>query len=128
MIAVGVQFIAEPIVALFTDSSRTDGAEVIRLDGQYLRSYVWDSIFAGIHFSFSGYFCACGKSGLSFLHYILAIVLVRIPGVYLTSQLFPATLFPMGLATAAGSLLSVVICVIAFTVIRRKDRQLALGG
>ena len=128
MIAVGVQFIAEPIIALFTDSSRTDGAEVIRLDGQYLRSYVWDSIFAGIHFSFSGYFCACGKSGLSFLHNILAIVLVRIPGVYLTSQLFPATLFPMGLATAAGSLLSVVICVIAFTVIRRKDRQLALGG
>ena len=66
--------------------------------------------------------------GLSFLHNILAIAFVRIPGVYLTSQLFPATLFPMGLATAAGSLLSVVICIIAFTVIRRKDRQLVLGG
>jgi hypothetical protein len=52
---------------------------------------------------------------------------VRIPGVYLTSALFPATLFPMGLATAAGSLLSVVICVIAFAVIRRKDRQFASG-
>lgn len=123
-----IQFAAEPIVSLFRDRNVAGGAGVIRLGGQYLRGYIWDSIFAGIHFSFSGYFCACGKSGLSFLHNILAIVLVRIPGVYLTSQLFPAALFPMGLATAAGSLLSVVICVIAFTVIRRKDRQLALGG
>ena len=122
-----IQFAAEPIVSLFTDKNAEGGADVIRLGGQYLRGYIWDSIFAGIHFSFSGYFCACGKSGLSFLHNILAIALVRIPGVYLTSQLFPATLFPMGLATAAGSLLSVAICIIAFTVIRQKDRQLALG-
>ena len=114
-VAVAVQFIAEPIVALFTD-----GTEVIRLGGQYLRGYIWDCVFAGIHFSFSGYFCACGKSGLSFLHNIVAIALVRVPGVYLTSRLFPATLFPMGLATATGSLLSVIICLIAFAVIRRK--------
>ena len=123
-----IQFAAEPIVSLFTDKNAEGGADVIRLGGQYLRGYIWDSIFAGIHFSFSGYFCACGKSGLSFLHNILAIALVRIPGVYLTSQLYPATLFPMGLATAAGSLLSVLICVIAFAVIRRKDRKTALGG
>lgn len=123
-----IQFVAEPIVSLFTDKNAEGGADVIRLGGQYLRGYIWDSIFAGIHFSFSGYFCACGKSGLSFLHNILAIAFVRIPGVYLTSQLFPATLFPMGLATAAGSLLSVMICVIAFTVIRRKDRKTVLRG
>ena len=107
-----IQFAAEPIVSLFTDRNAEGGADVIRLDGQYLRGYIWDSIFAGIHFSFSGYFYACGKSGLSFLHNILEIALVRIPGVYLTSQIFPTTLFPMGLATAAGSLLSVAICVI----------------
>ena len=123
-----IQFAAEPIVALFTDRNAEGGADVIRLGGQYLRGYIWDSIFAGIHFSFSGYFCACGKSALSFLHNILAIALVRIPGVYLTSRLFPATLFPMGLATAAGSLLSVLICVIAFAVIRRKDGKIVSEG
>ena len=118
-----IQFTAEPIVALFTDKNAAGGAEVVRLGGQYLRGYVWDCVFAGIHFSFSGYFCARGKSGLSFLHNILSIVLVRIPGAYLTSQMFPATLFPMGLATAAGSLLSAVICAIAFAVISGKDRR-----
>lgn len=119
--AITIQFLAEPIVALFTDRSAAGGIDVVCLGGQYLRGYIWDSVFAGIHFSFSGYFCACGKSGLSFLHNILSIVLIRIPGVYLTSQLFPSTLFPMGLATAAGSLLSVLICVIAFIIIQRKN-------
>ena len=47
-------------------------------------------------------------------------MLVRVPGVYLTSQLFPTTLLPMGLATATGSLVSVLICVAAFAVIQRK--------
>ncbi len=121
IVSVVMQFAAEPVVSLFTDGSTAGGADVIRLGGQYLRGYIFDCIFAGIHFSFSGYFCACGKSGLSFMHNILAIALVRIPGVYLTSQMFPETLFPMGLATAAGSLLSVIICVVAFNLIRRKE-------
>ena len=112
-----MQFAAEPVVSLFTDSTQSDGAEVIRLGGQYMRGYVWDCIFAGVHFSFSGYFCACGRSGLSFLHNISAILLVRVPGVYLTSLFFPDSLFPMGLATSMGSLLSVIICVIAYTAI-----------
>ena len=115
-VAAAVQFVAEGIVGLFTTDS---GA--IAAGGQYLRGYIWDCLFAGLHFSFSGYFCACGKSGLSFLHNIIAIALVRVPGVYLTSRLFPETLLPMGLATAAGSLLSVVICVVAFAALRRRE-------
>lgn len=123
IVGIFIQFFASPVVALFTDASDASGAEVVRLGGQYLRGYVWDCMFAGIHFSFSGYFCACGKSGISFLHNIIAITLVRIPGVYLTSTLFPDTFFPMGLATAAGSLLSAIICVVAFTILNRKERQ-----
>ena len=119
--SVVIQFTAESVVAVFTNSDTANGAEVARLGGQYLRGYIWDCIFAGIHFSYSGYFCACGKSELSFLHNILAIVLVRVPGVYLTSKMFPETLFPMGLATAAGSLLSVPICLVAAVVIKRKQ-------
>ena len=120
VVSVLIQFQAENIVALFTDRNAAGGAEVVRLGGQYFKGYIWDCVFAGIHFCFSGYFCACGKSGLSFLHNILAIMLIRVPGVYLTSQLFPSTLFPMGLATATGSLFSVCICVVAFMILQRK--------
>lgn len=119
--AVTMQFLAEPVVSLFTDPATAAGAEVVRLGGQYLRGYVWDCVFAGIHFCFSGYFCAVGRSEISFLHNILAIVLMRVPGVYLTSRLFPETLLPMGLATASGSLISVGICGIAFALMTRKN-------
>ena len=50
------------------------------------------------------------------------------PGVWLMSRMYPQTLLPMGLATAAGSALSVVICVIAYTVLRKKETRAALGG
>ena len=123
MIAVGVQFIAEPVIALFTDPTRADGAEVIRLGGQYLRGYVWDSFLAGIQFSFSGYFCAIGRSGFSFLHNALSIVCVRIPGAFLASKLFTDTLFPMGLASAAGSLFSDIVCVILFALLMHKAKH-----
>lgn len=43
------------------------------------------NIGAGIHFSFSGYFCAYGLSGISFLHNVLSIICVRIPGAYFAS-------------------------------------------
>ncbi|MCI7526690.1 MATE family efflux transporter [Oliverpabstia sp.] len=104
-----IQVTAETAVGLFT----TD-AVVILLGAQYIRGYIWDCIFAGVHFSFSGYFCAYGRSEISFIHNLIAILCVRIPGVYLTSKIFPDTLFPMGLATATGSLLSAIICMIAF--------------
>ena len=117
LITIAIQFVAEPVVGLFTDS-----AAVAAAGGQYLRGYILDCCFAGLHFCFSGYFCAIGRSELSFLHNITAVVLVRVPGAYLMSKWFPTTLLPMGLATAAGSLLSVIICVIAFLVLRRRGR------
>lgn len=111
-----IQFLAGDVVAVFTDES-----EVIRLGDQYLRGYVWDCVLAGMHFCFSGFFCACGWSILSFIHNVAAIVLARIPLAYLASVMFPDTLYPMGMATNTGSLLSVIICIGAYIwLIRRK--------
>lgn len=116
-IAILIQFIASPVVGLFT-SDQT----VIAFGSQYIRGYIFDCFFAGIHFCFSGYFCAYGKSGISFFHNIVAILCVRIPGAYLTSKWFPQTLFPMGIATACGSLLSALICVAAFIWLKQHKR------
>ena len=113
-----IQFIAEPLVGLFTPD-----AAVAVAGGQYLRGYIWDSFFAGVQFSFSGYFCACGKSGISFLHNSLSILLVRVPGAYLASKYFPQTLLPMGLANAAGSLFSILVCVIAYAILTRREKR-----
>ena len=116
VVAIAIQFCVSGVVGLFTPDAAT-----IAAGANYLRGYIFDCMFAGIHFCFSGYFCACGKSGLSFLHSILAIVLIRVPGAYLMSRLFPQTLLPMGLATAAGSLFSAILCTLLYLGLTRRD-------
>lgn len=116
-VAVITQFVSVPVVKIFTED-----VEVAVMGGQYLRSYIWDCMLAGVHFCFSGYFCACGKSGISFIHNSLSIILARIPGAYLASLYFPNNLYPMGLAAPAGSILSDVICVIAFVYLNKKRK------
>ncbi len=113
-----VEFNCDFIVEMFTTDTM-----VIMFGAQYLSSYIVDSIFAGVHFSFSGYFAACGKSYIGFIHNIAAIALLRVPGSYLASIKFPDTLFPMGMAAPAGSLLSVVICVIAYLILKKRSVQ-----
>ena len=123
IVSVLFQFIAEPVVGLFTPDEG-----VIAAGGQYMHGYIFDCLFAGIHFCFSGYFCACGKSMISFIHNISGVALVRVPGAYLMSKMYPATLLPMGLATAAGSILQVLICIVAYRIICRRGKDVhALG-
>ena len=111
------QFISPQILSLFTKNE----PEVVRLGAQYLRTYSLDCVFAGIHFCFSGYFSAYEKSVYSFLHNVISVVTVRVPGAYLASVYFPATLYPMGIAAPLGSLLSAVICIFLYGSLRRKE-------
>lgn len=111
------QFVPESIIGLFSDET-----DVIRLGADYLRSYVFDCAIAGIHFCFSGFFCAHGRSLISFIHNISSIVLVRVPGAYLASKYYPDTLFEMGLAAPLGSLLSAIICVCFYVYLYRKKQ------
>lgn len=106
IVAIVLQFIPDLAVRIFSDD-----AQVVLMGGEYLRGYVWDCVFAGLHFCFSGFFTACGYSIISFAHNFLSIICARIPLAYLASEAYPDTLYPMGLATCLGSVLSVVICI-----------------
>lgn len=118
LVSVTTQFTAPGIVSLFRNDP-----DVIRLGGEYLRSYVWDCVFAGVHFCFSGYFSALGKSKISFFHNITAVITARIPIAYFASVHYPDTLFPMGLAAPAGSAVSVIICAAAYIYLERKEKK-----
>ena len=121
--SVVIQYVAGDMVAFFTSEG-----EVIRLGDQYLRGYVWDCLLAGMHFCFSGFFCACGWSILSFIHNIIAIIVARIPLAYLASVMFPETLYPMGMATNIGSLLSVLICIGAYIWLNKRRKLEVFRG
>ena len=113
-----MQMSAETFIGMFSDNT-----EVIRLGTQYMHGYVWDCVLAGIHFCFSGYFCAYGLSQFSFLYNSISIVCARIPLAYLASKHFPDTLLPMGIATATGSFVSVIICICVFLWMQRKEKK-----
>lgn len=117
LFALAFQFASVPFVSLFTRD-----AEVVQLGAQYLRSYVFDCFFAAFHFAFSGFFCAYGYSLLSFVHNTVSILLVRIPGAYLAAKYFPGTLYPMGWAPAIGSLLSSLICLGFYLLLKRNGK------
>lgn len=117
LINIIMRLFSEPIIGMFTSS-----AEVTAMGCDYMRGYVWDCIFAGIHFCFSGYFYAYKLSAVSFLHNAISILFARIPLSYLASKRFPDSLYPMGLATSAGSLLSVIVCLIVYIWMRRSGK------
>ena len=122
IVAVAVQFIAPSMVRPFTSDEA-----VVLAGASYIRGYIFDCLFAGVQFSFSGYFCAWGRSGLSFLHNTLSILMVRVPGAWLACRFFPQTLLPMGLASACGSLFSILVCVIAYHWLKRQQKAVLYG-
>lgn len=109
------QLWAESILRLFSKGEPA----VVTMGAQYLRTYVFDCVFSGIQFCFSGYFCAYGKSYISFLQNVVSVFFIRIPGAYFATVLFPDTLAPMGLASPAGSLFSAVLSILIFIKLRR---------
>ena len=116
-----MMFIANPTISLFSSDT-----SVITLGGQYMRGYVWDCIFAGIHFSFSGYFCAYELSSASFIHNFISIICARIPLAWLATKYFPQTLLPMGIAAPIGSLLSVIICIGIYIWMKKHPEKLKI--
>lgn len=113
-----MQFAAETVVGLFTDNETA-----IIMGGQYMRGYVFDCILAGIHFCFSGYFCALKMSGISFFHNCVSIILARIPLSFFAAKYFTDSLFPMGLAPTIGSCISVVICIFAYRWVLKSQKR-----
>lgn len=113
------QFLPQTLVGLFSKDMA-----VITAGCAYMRSYAFDTVFAAVHFCFSGYFCGDQKSGISFIHNITAILLVRIPGAYLASVYFPDDLYPMGWAAPLGSLLSGIICIGFYMYYRRREQHM----
>jgi Na+-driven multidrug efflux pump len=108
VISVIMQFAADDVMAIFTDD-----AGVIKSGGEYIRAYIWDTGVAGIHFCFSGFFCAYGYSIVSFIHNMSSI-LFRVPLCYLFSIQNPDNLYPMGTATPIGSFVSVLVCIAVY--------------
>ena len=119
-------FHGEILAGLFVRGSET---EVIAAAADYLKAYGIDSLLTSFLFCFLGYFNGCGNTMFVLLQGIAGAFCVRIPVSYFMSRTAGATLFRIGLATPASTVVQIVLCFAClYWQNRRAARGLALRG
>ena len=95
--------------------------EVILAAADYLRAYAVDCLLVSFMFCMTGFFNGCGKTAFVMFQGIAGAFGVRIPVSYLMSKMVPVSLFRIGLATPASTLLQIVLCGIYLKVISKDE-------
>lgn len=88
----------------------TQNLEVISASHSYLKAYAIDCLLTPFLFCFTGYYNGCEKTLFVMIQGIIGAFFVRIPIVYLVSQMTGATLFQIGLGTPASSFVQILLC------------------
>lgn len=99
--------------SLLTNIFVTD-ADVSAASVMYLKAYSFDTVFVTIMFCMVGYFNGVGKTNFVMIQGIVGAFGVRIPLAYFISQLPNTTLFLVGLATPASTVLQIIMCVVYY--------------
>lgn len=95
-------------------------AEVISASADYLKSYAIDCLFTAFLFCFAGYFNGCGLTFFVMVEGIVGAFCVRIPVSFLVSRMAGASLFHIGLATPASTIVQILFCVVYFAYRKKK--------
>lgn len=98
--------------------------EVIYAAWDYLKAYAIDCLLTSFLFCFLGYFNGWGETVFVMAQGIVGAFCVRIPFSYFMSRMSWATLFHIGLATPASTVVQITLCLIHF---RRQNRKLSLN-
>ncbi len=83
---------------------------VINQAFSYLKAYAIDTLLTSILFCFIGYYNGCSRTLFVMIQGIIGAFLVRIPVVFLMSQLKNTSLFYIGLATPCSSIVQIILC------------------
>jgi Na+-driven multidrug efflux pump len=92
----------------------TTDATVISAAASYLKAYAIDTLIVSFLFCFVGYFNGCGKTKFVMIQGIVGAFCVRIPVSYFVSKAAGVTLFEIGLATPASTVVQIILWVIYF--------------
>ena len=97
--------------------------EVIAYAHDYLKAYAIDCLLTAVLFCFVGYFNGCGKTVFVMVQGVVGAFCVRIPAVYLMSQLEGASLFHIGLGTPISSVAQIILCILAYRFYKREGES-----
>lgn len=96
--------------------------DVIFAAFDYLKAYSIDCLLTSFLFCFMGYFNGCGKTVFVMLQGIVGAFCVRIPVSYLISRVTGVSLFCIGLATPASTIVQILLCLGYLMLLNRKER------
>lgn len=101
----------------------SNDADVIAAAWDYLKSYAFDCMLTSIFFCCVGFFNGIGLTRFVMVQGILGAFFVRVPVSYLMSKRRPVSLFHIGLATPASSLVQTILCFVCLYLVCRKWKK-----
>lgn len=96
---------------------------MISAASEYLKAYAIDCLLTSFLFCFMGYFNGCSNTTFVMLQGIAGAFLVRIPISWLMSRQAVPSLFRIGLATPASTVVQILLCSVYFAAVHRKKAQ-----
>lgn len=94
--------------------------QVIAAAADYLKAYAIDTLLVPFLFCFMGFFNGCQKTKVVMVEGIIGAFLVRIPVSYIMSRAADVSLFKVGLATPASSVVQIILCIGCFVYFNKK--------
>lgn len=84
--------------------------QVIAASADYLKAYAIDCLLTSFLFCFIGYFSGMGRTVFVMLQGLIGAFMVRIPVSYFVSRISGVSLFYIGLATPASTVVQIMLC------------------
>ena len=97
--------------------------EVILAAADYLKAYAIDCLLTSFLFCFIGYFNGCGNTTFVMLQGIIGAFGVRLPVSWLMSKQAVVSLFHIGLATPASTVVQITLCGVYFAVLLMMQKR-----
>lgn len=101
----------------------SDDKDVIAAGYDYLKAYGFDCVLTPVFFCMIGFFNGIGKTKFVMAQGLISAFGVRVPVSYIMSLQKPVSLFKIGLATPCASALQVVMCLVCFYIVCKKEKQ-----
>ena len=93
--------------------------EVVEAAADYLKAYAIDCLLTPIFFCFTGFYNGLGLTKYVMIQGIVSAFCVRIPVAWLMSKRVPVSMFHIGLATPASSLLQIVMGLLCLIYVKK---------
>ncbi len=97
--------------------------KVIEMAADYLKAYGIDCLLTAELFCFNGYYSGMGKTTFVMFQGIIGAFCVRIPVSYFVSKISGATLFHIGLASPASTILQITMCGVFLYICIKKEKS-----